>query len=302
MKARLGLAGGALASAAVAKAEAAGADAEKRLSSEKAAERKELLADTVSQAIGLYSIVMACLLALFVEQQCGPNARNPEVHQCTLNDDFTSVFEQAVLGVNFGCLLVFVAANVIFWLREKFIIEHFQEDEDQPEDALPEEIAAYPAFLARLRAHNKRSYYAAELMFVALIVNFAVSAVLILDKHYAGRTSVVGLLSNTFLCLSTVYGYRSVAKQCCDTDMATSLFESEQKNANAIADDKKFMPGVYDVEGAAAAKAPAVAEAPPTPKLSARSSGGGSSGSARRGRAPPPPPPPCEMERRGRVR
>ena len=102
-------------------AAAAGAAAADKLAAEKAAERKELLSDTISQAIGLYSIVMACLLALFVEQQCGPNESNPEVHQCSLNDDFHSLFEQAVLGVNFGCLLVFVAANAVFWLREKFM-------------------------------------------------------------------------------------------------------------------------------------------------------------------------------------
>ena len=107
--------------AAVAASAAAGAAAEKRLKAEKEGERKELLADTVSQAIGLYSIVMACLLALFVEQQCAPNARNPETHPCTLDDDFDSLFEQVVLAVNFACLLVFVTANALFWLREKFM-------------------------------------------------------------------------------------------------------------------------------------------------------------------------------------
>ena len=49
----------------------------------------------------------------------------------------------------------------------------------------------------------------AQLIFVALLANFGLSAYLILSKHYAGRTSIIGLLSNTFLCLGKVYGYRT---------------------------------------------------------------------------------------------
>ena len=95
------------------------------------------------------------------------------------------------------------------------------------------QIAAYPAYLYKLRVQNKRAYYASEvrhaaslsaplilpltrtltrptqLAFVALLVNFGLSGYLILDKRYAGRTSIIGLLSNTFLCLGKVYGYRT---------------------------------------------------------------------------------------------
>lgn len=141
-------------------------------------------------------------------------------------------------------------------------------------------------------------------MFVALLINFIISAVLILGKHYAGRTSVVGLLSNLFLCLSTTYGYRSTAKDCMSSDAATSLFESEPKNPNAIAEDKKFLPGIYDPEGAPeSAKAPVIAVAAaqpskvltPSPAVSVRSAG------TRRARQQPPPPPPREMERHARM-
>jgi hypothetical protein len=86
---------------------------------------------------------------------------------------------------------------------------------------------------------------------MVLLVNFGLSASLILDKRYAGRTSIIGLLSNTFLCLGKVYGYRTLAKQSMDTDMAISLFESEAKNKNTIEPDKRRVPGVYDEAGAA---------------------------------------------------
>ncbi len=84
-------------------------------------ERKELLTDSITQLVGLYSIVMACLLTLFVEQQCPGNASNPEPHACSLSHDFSTHYELAVIGVNFACLFVFVIAQTIFWLREKFM-------------------------------------------------------------------------------------------------------------------------------------------------------------------------------------
>ena len=80
---------------------------------------------------------------------------------------------------------------------------------DASRASIPAQIASYPAYLYALRVHNKRTYYASEVIFVALLCNFVLSGVLILDKRYAGRTSIIGLLSNTFLCLGKVYGYRT---------------------------------------------------------------------------------------------
>ena len=293
---------------------------EKRLEDATAAERKELVKDSVSQLVGLYGITMAALLVLFVEQKCGPTAANPTVHQCTLEEDYNDLYEKAVLALNFLCLLVFVAANAIFWLRERFIIDHFSQDPDQPEDALPEELTAYPPFLDKLRKHNSRAYYAAEFMFVILLINFAVSSAVIVGKHYAGRTTIVGLLSNTFLCMMKIWSYRSIAKQCRTADSATSLFESANKILNTVADDKKFLPGVYDPESAkggskggskgahaggqkdgATGGPGSRASATPSPAPSAGNSSSRSSGSSRgSSRATPlPPPPPRELERRG---
>lgn len=255
-------------------------------------ERKELLMDSITQLVGLYSIVMACLLSLFVEQVCPPNAKNPVAHQCTLSDDFASPYERAVLAINFTCLAIFVGAQSIFWLREKFMcapncasacyappcpctfshrrrmsrrrsIEHFKEDTDQPGDNLPEEVRSLvlfstcaadhlpasavradralsgvpvPSSLAEqasihcvrgaraLRAHAERQAHAvltcvialpSQFVFVALLCNFGLSAYLILQKHYAGRTSVIGLLSNTFLCMGKVLGYRTCVQCRC---------------------------------------------------------------------------------------
>jgi hypothetical protein len=94
-----------------------------------------------------------------------------------------------------------------------------------------------------------------QFIFVALLANFGLSGVIILDKHYAGRTSIIGLLSNTFLCLGKVYGYRTLAKQSIDNDFAISLFESQAKNANTIEPDKQFKDGVYCPDGAEALRA-----------------------------------------------
>lgn len=297
---------------------------------EKSADRKELVSDSVTQLVGLYSMTMAALLGIFVESTCAPNAVSSEVHQCGLEDLKDGVvLQRATLAINFLCLLVFVAAEVAFWMRERFIIEHFEEDEERPEDALPEELLAYPAFSDQLQAHNKRSYLASEAMMAVLVVNFVVSAALILSPaHFAGKTSVVGLLSNTLLCAGKAWSYRGICKKCMETDSATSLFESEPKSSNAVAPDKRFAAGVYDPEAAAAAegkKAASKEEAKPRKESSAASSDAPPAKPANKAaakkreaaqaepeapparpkgpraaqRAQPPPTSPREMERRG---
>ena len=220
-------------------------EAQKETQRERSNDRKELLMDSLSQLVGLYSILMACLLLFFVEQTCKPTTLNPAWHACTIAEDFKSPYEVAVVAVNCISLAIFVYAQVLFWLREKFLIEHFEEDEDLPGDNLPQEIQGYPSYLDRLRRHNRHVYVTSELLFVALLVNFVLSAVLILGDHFSGRASIIGLLSNTFLCLAKVMSYRTLAKRSMDSDFALSLFEAEPKSSNTIEGRKKFAPGVY---------------------------------------------------------
>ena len=91
-----------------------------------------------------------------------------------------------------------------------------------------------------MQRNNAHAYYAAEAVFVVLLVNFGVSAAVILGRHTAGKTSIIGLLSNTFLVLGKVYGFRTIAGQCMRERIAHSFFEVMPKNFNTVHDDKKF--------------------------------------------------------------
>lgn len=62
-------------------------------------------------------------------------------------------------------------------------------------------------------------------------------------RRFAPRRSVIGLLSNTFLCLGKAYGFRSVSKQCLDQRLAISLFEVAPVSMNTVEQAKKARGG-----------------------------------------------------------
>ncbi len=127
-------------------------------------DRAELTTSSAFQVIGLYSIMVACLLTVFIQQECG-------VTECvTSTDPLTSAslrtcttahapcsfsqnlrvgtrFGRAVVAFNFTTLAVFLISNALFWFREKWIITHFDTDTDLPIDNLTD--GAQPAALLR---------------------------------------------------------------------------------------------------------------------------------------------------------
>lgn len=79
--------------------------------------------------------------------------------------------------------------------REKFIIEHFQVNIDEAMDNLATEILDYPPWRARLEALNRRAYLASEFLMGAILINFAMSAYMILGMHYTDQTCVRSMRS-----------------------------------------------------------------------------------------------------------
>lgn len=64
---------------------------------------------------------------------------------------------------------------------------------DEAMDNLAQEIKDYPPWLDRLEFYNKRAYVASECLMGAIVINFGMSAYMILGMHYADQTCVVDL-------------------------------------------------------------------------------------------------------------
>ena len=113
----------------------------------------EVRRSTLFQVAGLYSIVVACLLSIFVSQRCG-NA------VCTARQNLKqgTHFGTVVSGFNWASLAVFLLAQVVFYAREVWCIEAFSYDLDLPVENLAVRcVRAPPGNPHRLLTSSRRA-------------------------------------------------------------------------------------------------------------------------------------------------
>lgn len=95
--------------------------------------------NALSVVVDLFKLSMACMLVVFVPQQCPGNEehlggsgncttiRGP--HDCSFEENFRclSPLNQFALGWNFICLILFFFHYALLWKREKFMVYYFEE-------------------------------------------------------------------------------------------------------------------------------------------------------------------------------
>ena len=193
-------------------------DAEEK--AEEKLDRSEMWKGSVMQVAGLYSIMVACLLSVFIQQDCAttsctsaclPGGGGRQVCTTTRtacsfkqNLSYTSGFGKLAIAFNFITLALFLVSQGVFYYREKFVVDAFSEDAHLPVENLQDEVKLYPRFKDRLQHYNQASVWLTSTLMVFLIVNLVLSSINILRFHYAGKASVIGLISNTGLVLVKV--------------------------------------------------------------------------------------------------
>ena len=245
-------------------------------------DRQELVSSTLFQVAGLYSILVASLLTVFIQQDCGTTVCvgsgasrvcTTQKVACSFSDNLsvTSKFGKLVVAFNFVTLAVFLISNIVFWFRERWIIQHFDTDNDLPIDNLTfgahlcvmswlptfspvpcAEIKLYPRFRAVLGRYNAAAAWLASTLVLLLTTNLVLSAIQILRFRYAGKASVIGLLSNSGLVAFKVLNWFSVARRSRAEDSAISLFDLRNRGMNTVSRERKFAPGEYVPDIAAA--------------------------------------------------
>jgi hypothetical protein len=218
----------------------------------------------VFQVAGLYSTMVACLLTIFIQQECGVTVCTTDAvtnvsvcttdhAPCSFEDNLAagSGFARLVIAFNFVTLAVFLVSNALFWFREKWIITHFDTDPNLPIDNLTEEVKLYPRFRAVLGRFNTAASWLTSLLIILLSTNFILSAIQILKFRYAGKASVIGLLSNTGLVAFKVINWSKVARESRAADSAVSLFDQRNRSMNTVSAERKFEKGEYVPDTAA---------------------------------------------------
>ncbi len=110
---------------------------------------------------------------------------------------------------------------------------------------LTEEIKLYPAYKRKLKFYNTAAVWLSSLLIALLLTNLVLSAIQILGFRYAGKASVIGLLSNTFLVAFRVLNWNKTARLSKQGDLAISFFDLRNRGMNTVSRERKFAPGVY---------------------------------------------------------
>eukprot|EP00762_Andalucia_godoyi_P007146 ANDGO_01903.mRNA.1 hypothetical protein len=157
--------------------------------------------------VSLYMILMGTLLAVFVPQSCPENGGDT----CSLDQQFTDLtaFNKAVLGINFIALFWVLSLRALILFRERYIIEHFDEDLEQSDMSFTAVLAAYPVLQTGLANQNRRCFYIGVTASGIVVCNIILSLALVVIYWDGYRTGTV-FATYTVLILSMTWQVMSV--------------------------------------------------------------------------------------------
>ena len=194
--------------------------------------RKEKFSTIFALGLEAFKVFMACLLSLFVSQKCSD-------HDCSISEKFNEegVYAKTVLASNFITLLIFLVGYNIEFMREQFIIQHFNDNSKLPDDNISKILEPIPLLSKELHKWNERFYYVTVGSIGIGLTNFVVSGIFICTEHYNGMRTVTSLVTNILLVSNTVNSNYKISKKCHDKLLALSSSRLEPISYNDL-DDK----------------------------------------------------------------
>ena len=190
---------------------------------------------TVSES---FKILMATLLSIFIPQECVIDGVS---RTCTFSDNFANLtsFNTFVVVFNFITLGTFVGLYYVEIKREDWMIKHLEFDNNFSDNNLQTLKPTYPKIFERLTYYNKIYYKYYSILKYFFIVNFIVSAVLVLHFYYLDYRTATTLLTNVALCWTKVMAGTNLAKESLDNEKAISYYNTKFVFFNSIDTDYK---------------------------------------------------------------
>ena len=194
--------------------------------------RKEKCTTVMILGLEAFKVFMACMLSLFVSQKC-------DDHVCNISDKFHDhTWENhTVLGFNFVTLVAFLIGYNIEYMREQYIIHHFNTNPKLSDHNIMKIISQEPNVQTQLLMWNKRFYYITLLSIGLGVVNFGASGLFICYYHYNGTRTLTSLVTNVLLVSNTVYSNYKISKKSHQKVFALSSSRLEPISYNDF-DDK----------------------------------------------------------------
>lgn len=175
-----------------------------------------------------YKVLMGTFLVLFIPQTC-------DDHSCSLNEvlNFDSLFHTLLLICNIVSFCVITAFYIIEMRREHWCIEYLDVDSSKPNNNLDSEIEHYPNIKENMNKLNKHYYNATIASLVSVIINYTLSTLYILPRHY-GTNTFTSLISFCLLVLLKLANAYNVSYESIHKEIAYSGYMKTSVTFNVI--------------------------------------------------------------------
>lgn len=144
----------------------------------------------------LYRVTMSSLLLVFVPQACNHTT-------CSISERLSPVnnFNLFALFVNFITFFIFIAHFCIEYYREHVFIEYLDVDTQKPQTSLKSDIVRFPIISRKLFSVHYLYKNSAKIIIISTIVNYLVSALILVLYRLKDETTILILFTNLILIL-----------------------------------------------------------------------------------------------------
>lgn len=199
---------------------------------------KQYISMTVLVLIDMYRIITGSMLSLFVPQDCNElrAASNESLAEtermCTIEENLyedLTVYNAFVNAWNFLSVLMFLVSYAWEVRRERFMIEHFDDDDNKPTNWLvtfgPQKSTIWNEYL-----FIQKWYYRVVLvLFITYVINCVLSGVLVFYMYFLDSKTVTTFLTSVILLAQKLAHMRAVSQ----TDVPRSSYLIENVSFNA---------------------------------------------------------------------
>jgi hypothetical protein len=184
--------------------------------------------------IAAYSCFVGSFFAVFVPQSC-------DGHECTFAENVyvgLTPFNVFVLVCNLAMACVLLSGFVYEFMRERWIILHFDQNDALPDDQLSDEITQFSALNEHLLRYNRQYFHLFIFICVFHLANTGVSIALI-SFYYNGYRSVTTFVTSFLIVTQRLARSLLVSHECFAETRAQSINLVEALNFNVVSEKVK---------------------------------------------------------------
>jgi hypothetical protein len=184
-----------------------------------------------------FKVVMACLLSIFVPQNCSTTS---DKVICGIQENIYNLtdWNKLVLAFNFITMGFFCILYLTENFRERFLIRYLDKNESKPDNNLLTALTdEYSDIRKRLYKYNSLAFYVYLSTLLLFVVNGVLSGILVFKDYYLDTRTITVFITNILLLSTKIFNGLSVAFESKKRGLAYSLTLYEPISWNVIDSD-----------------------------------------------------------------